>query len=190
MKKNPESRYLSLKRLTAYAPSALFLRNSILKIAKEYQFMTIRGLGYITNRVLVFLVVSSCSISVIEAIYFFSTHDRLVIKLRFSSIIYILSLDFSFQSILKFTSKFILRSLSKFILSSSILSYRFQVLIKSISIRSLILFLIRVIRNTTNILTLPMTGPAFLLDKLLEPVEIRWFYRPLPINESGPFFFN
>lgn len=186
MKKNPELRYLSLKRLTAYAPSALFLRNSILKIAKEHQFMTIRGLGYTTNRVLVFLVVSSCSISVIEAIYFFSTQDILVIKLRFSSIISILSLDFSFQSILKFTSKFIL-SLSR-------LSYRFQVLIKSISIRSLILFLIifliRVIRNTTNILTLPMTGPAFLLDKFLEPVEIRWFYRPLPINESGPFFFN
>jgi hypothetical protein len=186
MKKNPELRYLSLKRLTAYAPSALFLRNSILKIAKEHQFMTIRGLGYTTNRVLVFLVVSSCSISVIEAIYFFSTQDILVIQLRFSSLIYILSLDFSFQSILKFTSKFIL-SLSR-------LSYRFQVLIKSISIRSLILFLIifliRVIRNTTNILTLPMTGPAFLLDKFLEPVEIRWFYRPLPINESGPFFFN
>jgi hypothetical protein len=182
MKKNPESRYLSLKRLTAYAPSALFLRNSILKIAKEHQLITVRGLEYITNRVLVFLVVSSCSISVIEAIYFFSIQERLVIKLRFSSIIYILSLNFSFQSILKF--------ISKFILSLSILAYRFQVLIKSISIRSLILFLIRVIRNTTNILTLPMTGPAFLLDKLLESVEIRWFYRPLPINESGPFFFN
>jgi hypothetical protein len=142
MKKNPESRYLSLKRFTAYAPSALFLRNSI-KVAKEHQFMTVRGLEYRTNRALVFLVVSSCSISVIEAIYFFSTQDRLVIKLRFSSIIYILSL--------------------------SILSYRFQVLIKSISIRPLI----RVIRNTTNILTLPMTGPAFLIDKLLEPVEIK-----------------
>jgi hypothetical protein len=130
--------------------------------------MTTRCLGYITNRVLVFLVVSSCSISVIEAIFFFSTQDRVLIKLRFSSIIYILSL--------------------------SILSYTFQSLIKYISIRSLILFriifLIRVIKNTTNILTLPMTGPTFLLDKLLEPVKIKWFYRPLPINESGPFFFN
>jgi hypothetical protein len=169
MKKNTESRYLSLKRFTAYAPSALFLRNSILKIAKEHQFMTVRGLEYRTNRVLVLLVVSSCSISVIEAIYFFSTQDKLVIKIRFSSIIYILSLDFSFQSIFQFRSKFILRFLNKFILSLSILSYRFQVLIKSISIRSLI----RVIKNTTNILTLPMTGPAFLIDKLLEPVEIK-----------------
>jgi hypothetical protein len=71
MKKDLESCYLSLKRLTAYAPSAVFLRNSILKIVKEHKFMTTKGLGYITNRVSVFLIISSCSISVIEAIYFF-----------------------------------------------------------------------------------------------------------------------
>jgi len=194
MKKNPESRYLSLKRITAYSPSALFLRNSIIKIAKEHELITIRGLLYTTNRVLIFLIISSCSISVIEAIYFFSTRDKDRIQFRFSSIIYILSLDFSFQSVIKFISQFVIRSIRKFLISLSKLPAKFKILRRSLSIRSailfIILFLIRVIRNTTNIFILPMTGPAFVIDKVLEPIEIKWFYRPLPINEGGPFFFN
>jgi len=194
MKKNLESRYLFLKRLAAYSPSVLFVRNSIIKIAKEHELISIRGFAYTTNRVIVFILVSSCSVSVIEAIYFFSTRYNTRIKLRFSSIIHILSLDFNFIVIIRFTCKFLFQSIRKFMSSLIRLLAKFQILIKSISIRSSILFTIvfltRVTRNTTNICILPITGSTFVLDRLLEPVEIRWFYRPLPINKGGPFFFN
>ena len=194
MKRNLESRYLFLKRFLAYYPSTVFLRNSIIKIAKEHEVTTIRGIIYTTNRVLVFLIISSCSISIIEAIYFFSTQDNDKIKLRFNYIIYILSLDFNLIGLIKFTSKFIFKIIIKSLHIIIKFLSKLQILVKSFSIRSTILFTIvfltRVVRNTTNISILPITGPAFVLDKFLEPIEIRWFYRPLPISQGSPFFFN
>jgi hypothetical protein len=45
-------------------------------------------------------------------------------------------------------------------------------------------------QSGTNIVFLPITGPAFIIDKFLEPIEIRLFYQPLPITYGSPFFLN
>ena len=194
MKTNIESRYLFLKRFTAYYPSTVFLRNSIIKIAKEHELITIKGLVYTTNKVFIFLVVSSCTISIIEAIYFFVTEKNEKLKLRFSSIIYLLSLDFNLILLIKFTFKLISKVVKKSITLLDKLVLKFPVLIKYVSIRSILsfakVFFLRVTKSATNIFILPITGSAFVVDKFLEPIEIRWFYQPLPITHGSPFLFN
>ena len=194
MRRNLESRYLFLKRFFAYYPSAIFLRNSTIKIAKQHQITTIRGILYTTNRILIFLVISSCSIAIIEAIYFFSNQNDGRIKLRFNSIIYIFSLDFNLIVLIKFTFKFIFKIIKKSIFTINKLICKVKFVIRSFSIRSTILFTIvfftRVIRNATNIFILPITGPAFVLDKFFGPIEIKWFYRTLPISKGSPFLFK
>jgi hypothetical protein len=193
VKTNLESRYLFLKRFTAYYPSTVFLRNSIIQIAKEHELITIRGLIYTTNKVFIFLVVSSCTISIIEAIYFFATEKNEKLKLRFSSIIYLLSLDFNLILFIKFTFKFLSKVVKKSITLLDKLIFKFPILIKYVSIRSTLsfakVFFLRVTKSSTNIFILPITGSAFVVDKFLEPIEIRWFYRSLPITHGSPFLF-
>ena len=98
-KSNLETRYLFLKRFIAYYPSTVFLRNSIIKITKEYykyyEVLTVAGIVYVINRVLIFIVVASYLISSIEAIYFFVTEQNEKLKFKPSYILYILDLDFN-----------------------------------------------------------------------------------------------
>ena len=194
MRKNLELRYLILKRITAYSPGTLFLRKSILRIAKERELLTIGGLVHTTNRVLIFLSVSSCSISIIEAIYFFSVEEEDKIKLHWGLLLYILGLDFALIALIKFTTKLVFKFTKGFLVNLRQLPSQIRILRRSLSIRSVTLFLIsflkHVMRNSVNILTLPITGIAFILDKILEPIEIRVFYRPMAITIGSPFFFN
>lgn len=194
MKTNLESRYLFLKRFTAYYPSTVFLRNSILKIAKEHELLTIRGLVYTTNRVFIFLIVSSYTISIIESIYFFVTEHNENLKVRYTFLIYLLGLEFNLILFIKFIFKVFFKVIKKVLFLLNILFSKFSILIRYISIRSILsfskVFFLRVSKNATNIFFLPITASTFVLDKFLEPIEIRWFYRPLPITKGSPFFFT
>jgi len=194
MKTNLESRYLVLKRITAYYPSTIFLRNSILKIAKEHELITIRGIVYTTNRVSLFLILSSCAFCTIEAVYFFTTKENKPIKFYPNSIIYLLNLDFNPFLLIKFIFKIGVKILKKiYILIEKTTTY-FPILIRTFSIKSTISFsksfFSRIGKNTANLILFPITGSAFVLDKVLEPIEIRWFYRSLPISKNSPFFFR
>lgn len=200
-KSNLETRYLFLKRFIAYYPSTVFLRNSIIKITREYykyyEVITVAGIVYVVNRVLIFLIVASYVISSIEAIYFFVTEQNEKLKFKPSYILYILDLDFNLILLLSFILKSLFRILKtslllvyKLILKvSSLINRRSQISIKSI-VSFFKLFFSRVMRSVTNIVFLPITGPAFILDKFLEPIEIRLFYQPLPITYGSPFFLN
>lgn len=194
MKTNIESRYLFLKRFTAYYPSTVFLRNSILKIAKEHELITVRGLVYTTNRVFIFLIVSTYTISIIESLYFFLTEHNKNLKVRYTILIYILGLEFNLILFIKFIFKSFFKVTKKILFLLNILFSKFSILLRSISIRSILsfskVFFLRVSKNATNIFFLPITASAFVLDKFLEPIEFRWFYRPLPITKGSPFFFT
>lgn len=200
-KSNLETRYLFLKRFIAYYPSTVLLRNSIIKITKEYykyyEVITVAGIVYVVNRVILFIVIASYLISSIEAIYFFVTEQNENLKFKPSYILYILDLDFNLIVLIYFILKILFRVLkiSLFLVYQFI--SKFSTLLKSISkisIKSIVsfleLFFSRVIKSGTNIVFLPITGPAFIIDKFLEPLEIRLFYQPLPITYGSPFFLN
>jgi hypothetical protein len=200
-KSNLETRYLFLKRFIAYYPSTVFLRNSIIKITREYykyyEVITVAGIVYVVNRVLIFIVVASYVISIIEAIYFFVTEQNEKLKFKPSYILYILDLDFNLILLISFLLKSLLKVVKtclllvyKFISKvSSLIKRRSQISIKSI-FSFLKIFFSRVMQSGTNIVFLPITGPAFIIDKFLEPIEIRLFYQPLPITYGSPFFLN
>ena len=200
-KSNLETRYLFLKRFIAYYPSTVFLRNSIIKITREYykyyEVITIAGIVYVINRVLIFILVASYVISIMEAIYFFVTEQNEKLKFKSSYILYILDLDFNLILLISFILKSVFRVVKTCLLLvykllskvSSFIKRRSQISIKSI-VSFLKLFFSRVMNSGTNILFLPITGPAFIIDKFLEPIEIRLFYQPLPITYGSPFFLN
>ena len=194
MKTNIESRYLVLKRLIAYYPSTIFLRNSILKIAKEYGLTTTGGIYYTTHRVSLFIVLSNCTFSTIEAIYFFTAKKNHSAKFQYSSIIYLLNFDFNLFLLIQFTFKFVLKSIKKTYRFVKKVATEIPTSVRTCSINSLILFLnrfcLRVSKNTSNLVFFPITAPAFVLDKFLESIEIHWFYKPLPISKNTPFFFH
>ena len=193
MKTNIESRYLFLKRFIAYYPSTIFLRTSILKIAKQDELITLKKILYTTNKVFIFLLISSYIIFTIESIYFFVTNNNESLKIHYNSFLDILGLEFNLllfvnsilHTFLQFTKK-------KLFFFSKIFS-KFSILIKYISMKSIFSFLkvffLRVSKNAMNIFFITMTVFAFVLDKFLESIEIRWFYRSLPITKGSPFFF-
>jgi len=200
-KSNLETRYLFLKRFIAYYPSTVFLRNYIIKITREYykyyEVITVAGIVYVVNRVLIFIVFASYVISIIEAIYFFVTEQNEKFKFKPSYILYILDLDFNLVLLISFILKSFFRIVKTCLLLvykliskiSSLIKRRSQISMKSIFL-FLKLFFSRVMNSGTNIVFLPITGPAFILDKFLEPIEIRLFYQPLPITYGSPFFLN
>ena len=194
MKTNIESRYLVLKRIIAYYPSTIFLRNSILQIANEYGFTTIAGICYTTNRVCLFIVLSNCAFSTIEAVYFFTTKEKHSAKFHYASILYILNLNFNLFLVIKFMFKFAIKVIIKTYNYIKKIIAQIPIIIQTCSINLLISFsnrfFSRVSKNTGNLVFFPITASAFVLDNFLEPFEIHWFYKPLPISKGSPFFFH